>query len=208
MTAEIARSARETDKVGCPACALVAASSEKRCPHCRRRLHSRKVQSDSRTWAYLLTAIFLFFPANLLPITYTRYLIEPVRADTIISSIVFLWQHGSRLIACVIFTTSIVTPLCKIAVLLYLLTRQAPRKPPLLPTRLYRIIHFIGRWSMVDVFVVALLGALIHGRLAQIDPGMGIFAFAGVVIFTMAATQTFDIRILWDNYRHHARSDH
>jgi len=66
---------------------------------------------------------------------------------------------------------------------------------------LYRFIHFVGRWSMIDVFVVALLGALVHGRFAQINPAPGIFAFAAVVIFTMLATETYDIRLLWDNYR-------
>ncbi len=124
------------------------------------------------------------------------------------SLIVLLWQHGSPVIAYVIFTTSLLTPFGKIAILLYLLTNQNALRPPLLQTKLYKIIHFIGRWSMVDVFVVALLGALIHGKLAQINPGAGIFAFAGVVVFTMSATQAFDIRILWDNYRDHARTDH
>ena len=208
MTTEIVRSAREAGKINCLSCGLVVDGPKARCPHCHARLYSRKPRHNARAWAYLLTALLLFLPANLLPITYTSYLIEPVQSDTIMSSIVLLWQHGSPLIACVIFTTSLLTPFGKIAVLLYLLTNQNALQPPLLQTKLYKIIHFIGRWSMVDVFVVALLGALIHGKLAQINPGAGIFAFAGVVIFTMSATQAFDIRILWDNYRDHARTDH
>lgn len=172
-----------------------------RCPHCHAHLHGRKKNSISNTWAYLLTSVILFFPANLLPITYTTYLTQPTQADTIMSSIMLLWHHGSYGIAAVIFTASIFTPFFKIAVLIYLLTHQKPQHAPVLQTRLYRLIHFVGRWSMIDVFVVALLGALIHGRLAQINPGPGIFAFSAVVIFTMFATESFDIRFLWDNYR-------
>lgn len=185
----------------CLDCATVTTAPATRCPHCHGHLHRRKPASYSRTWAYLTTAIILFFPANLLPITNTTYLTQPPQADTIMSSIALLWHHGSYGIALVIFLASVFTPFFKIAVLLYLLSRQTPRRPPRLQTRLYRFIHFIGRWSMIDVFVVALLGALVHGRFAQINPAPGIFAFAAVVIFTMLATETYDIRLLWDNYR-------
>lgn len=186
--------------VHCLECGSVVENAPARCPHCHAHLHSRKPGSNYKTWMYLLTSIILFFPANLLPITRTDYLGQSVD-DTIASSIVLLWKHGSYAIAAIIFLASIFTPLFKIAVLFFLLAHPAPRKPPVLQTRLYRFIHFVGRWSMIDVFVVALLGALIHGRLAQISPGAGIFAFAGVVVFTMFATETFDIRRLWDNYR-------
>lgn len=198
--------ARDAQKINCLACGSVVSIQAQRCRHCNAHLHSRKPDSIRRTWAYLLTSIFLFFPANLLPITYTSYLSRPSQADTIFSSIVLLWHHGSYGIAIIIFTASIFTPFFKIAVLIYLLLHQHPQRPPKLQTKLYKFIHFIGRWSMIDVFVVALLGALIHGRLAQINPGIGIFAFTGVVVFTMIATETFDIRLLWDNYRHHART--
>lgn len=185
----------------CLECGSVVENAGTRCPHCHAHLHSRKPDSQYKTWMYLLTSIILFFPANLLPITSTNYLGQVQQDDTIASSIVLLWNHGSYPIATIIFLASIFTPLFKIAVLLYLLLNQYPHKPPYLQTRLYQFIHFVGRWSMIDVFVVALLGALIHGRLAQISPGVGIFAFAGVVVFTMFATETFDIRRLWDNYR-------
>lgn len=193
--------ARACHLIHCLSCGSVIGSGVQRCPHCHGHLHMRKTNSISNTWAYLLTSVILFFPANLLPITYTNYLTQPSQADTIMSSIVLLWHHGSYGIAAVIFTASIFTPFFKIAVLIYLLTHRNPRRAPILQTRLYRLIHFVGRWSMIDVFVVALLGALIHGRLAQINPGPGIFAFSAVVIFTMLATESFDIRLLWDNYR-------
>lgn len=199
--------AKKAECVNCLACGSVLPLSYTRCKHCNAHLHSRKPNSIRRTWIYLLTSILLFFPANLLPITHTTYLSRPSQADTIFSSIVLLWHHGSYGIAIIIFTASIFTPFFKIAVLTYLLLHQRPRKAPKLQTKLYQFIHFIGRWSMIDVFVVALLGALIHGRLAQINPGMGIFAFTGVVVFTMLATETFDIRLLWDNYRHDTRTN-
>ncbi|SUO97855.1 paraquat-inducible protein A [Suttonella ornithocola] len=198
--------AKEAHKKNCLACGSVISASAEYCSHCHAHLYSRKPQSISRTWAYLLTSMILFFPANLLPITYTSYLGSLPQADTIMSSIMLLWHHGSYGIAIIIFTASIFTPFLKIAILTYLLTHQHPQHPPKLQTKLYKFIHFIGRWSMIDVFVVALLGALIHGKLAQINPGMGIFAFTGVVIFTMFATETFDIRLLWDNYNDHART--
>ena len=187
----------------CLDCATVVRAPAHRCPHCHGHLHRRKPASYNRTWAYLATAIILFFPANLLPITNTTYLTQPPQADPIMSSIALLWHHGSYAIALVIFLASIFTPFFKIAVLLYLLAYKRTDKPPRLQTRLYKLIHFVGRWSMIDVFVVALLGALVHGRLAQINPAPGIFAFAAVVVFTMLATETFDMRLIWDNYREH-----
>ena len=165
----------------CLDCATVTTAPATRCPHCHGHLHRRKPASYSRTWAYLTTAIILFFPANLLPITNTTYLTQPPQADTIMSSIALLWHHGSYGIALVIFLASVFTPFFKIAVLLYLLSGQTPRRPPRPQTHL--------------------LGALVHGRFAQINPAPGIFAFAAVVIFTMLATETYDIRLLWDNYR-------
>lgn len=201
-------SAQETHKETCLSCLAVVEMPTERCPRCHAHLHSRKPDSLRKTWIYLLTAIFLYFPANFLPITYTSYLFNPLEPGTIMSSIQLLWNEGAYLIALVIFAASIFTPFFKIGVLIYLLTHTHPKRPPILATRLYRFIHFIGRWSMIDVFVVALLGALIHGRLAAILPGLGIFAFAGVVIFTMIATETFDIRLLWDNYRNYERTNH
>lgn len=192
-------SARKQGLVSCHACGSVSEPTP-RCGHCHAVLHSRIPQSIYYAWVYLITACILFFPANLLPITYTSYLGKTAQEDTILSSIIVLWQHQSYIIALIIFIASIVTPFFKIAVLFYLLTHLKPEKPPVWQTKMYRFIHFIGRWSMIDVFVVALLNALIQGNLAYIRAGMGIFSFTGVVIFTMLATERFDIRILWDNY--------
>lgn len=206
-TMKMNNTAQSQQLIHCLSCGNVAHATESFCPHCHARISSRKHNSKERTWAYLITAILLFFPANLLPISYTSYLLDAPRPDTILSSIILLWHHGSYLIAAIIFLASIMTPFAKIAVLLYLLSHDSPRRPPIIQTKLYRWIHFIGRWSMIDVFVVALLGALIHGRLAQITPAIGVFAFAGVVVFTMFATESFDIRLLWDHYRHYEHSN-
>ena len=199
-------SAKEQGLVNCLSCASVhnlgdIAANNYRCPHCNAGISLRKRGGEQLVWIYLITSIILLFPANLLAISYTSFLGSAPQGDTIISSVFFLWHHGSYLIAVIIFIASIFTPIFKVFVLIYLLTHRHPQRPPLFATSLYRFIHFIGRWSMIDVFVVALLGALIHGRLANISPGAGIFAFAGVVVFTMLATEAFDIRILWDNYR-------
>lgn len=200
------KTAKAAHKINCLACGTVTTAPASRCPHCNAHIHLRKPDTVQRTWAYLLTSIILFFPANLLPITYTSYLGSAPSGDTIMSSIVLLWHHGSYIVAAIIFTASIFTPFFKIVVLTYLLLHPIPAHPPKLQTKLYKFIHFIGRWSMIDVFVVALLGALIHGKLAEINPGAGIFAFAGVVISTMFATEAYDIRHLWDNYRRYART--
>lgn len=195
--------AKSVAVINCLHCGTVTDASASRCLRCNAPVHSRKTDASARTWLYLITTIILFFPANLLPITYTSYLGGNPSGDTIMSNIILLWHHGSYMVAAVIFAASIFTPFIKVAILLYLLTHQRPHKPPILQTKLYRFVHFIGRWSMIDVFVVALLGALIHGRLAMITPGAGIFAFAAVVVFSMLAAEAFDIRILWDNYREH-----
>lgn len=205
-------SAKELGYINCLACGTVYFDDKKsaievgnyHCPHCNNSISYRKNGGIQYVWIYILTSIILLFPANMLPISYTSYLGSAPKGDTIMSSVFLLWHHGSYLIAGVIFIASIFTPIFKIFVLIYLLTHRYPVKPPHIQTHLYHFIHFIGRWSMIDVFVVALLGALIHGRLAAINPGIGIFAFAGVVIFTMIATEYFDIRILWDNYRKYA----
>lgn len=197
---------KNLNKLTCLACGSVMDIDVKRCHHCNSPVSIRKRNSIEKSWIYLITSIILFFPANLLPITYTSYLGSNPVGDTIMSNIVLLWGHKSYFIALVIFLASIITPLFKIIVLLYLLLNLKPKQPPILQTKIYHFIHFIGRWSMIDVFVVALLGALINGKLASITAGVGIFAFTGVVIFTMIAAESFDIRFLWDNYRDYARS--
>ncbi len=171
------------------------------CLRCHARMSSRKPNSLARSWAFLIAAAILYFPANLLPMMRTETVLGE-RSDTILSGIVTLWRSGAPEIAIIVFVASIMVPILKILVLaLLLLTAQhgstwnrAQR------TKLYRAIEFIGYWSMLDVFVVALLVASVHFRnFAYVFPSSGIVAFAVVVVLTMLASKSFDPRLIWDD---------
>lgn len=196
--------ARTLGLLGCHVCGLVSkmpdGNEALRCPRCRSKLHSRTPNSLARTWALLLTAMMLYIPANLLPMMETTYLGETT-TDTIISGVLLFIEEGDWLVAGIIFSASIMIPILKMASLLYLLI--SVQKRCALRTRqralLYRATELVGRWSMVDVFVVGLLTALVHmGLISNIYPGFGIMAFAGVVILTMLAAMSFDSRLIWD----------
>ena len=177
-----------------------------RCVRCHTLLHLRKTASLERTLAFLIAASILYIPANLLPMTITESVLGN-QQDTILSGVIYFWQSGDYLVAIVIFMASIFIPMLKLVILALLLTAvhlQASRRIQLLPAHcaiLYRIVEFIGRWSMIDVFVVALLAALIQiHSLATILAGAGSVAFGAVVVLTMFASLSFDPRIIWDNY--------
>ncbi|VAW74648.1 Paraquat-inducible protein A [hydrothermal vent metagenome] len=196
--------ANQLGLASCHVCNLLQrlpANQMGRCPRCSSRVHLRKPASLSTCWALLLAAIVMYFPANLLPIMTVVYL-GSGQPDTIMSGVIRLLMHGDWLIALVIFVASVLVPLLKMIVLIYLLT-SVHRKSRLRRrerTRLYRITELVGRWSMVDVFVVALLAALVHlGVLADITPGPGARAFAVVVILTMLSAMSFDPRLIWDH---------
>lgn len=188
----------------CHACGLVsrlaAQAYESRCTRCDAALHVRKPNSISRTWALLIAAFVLYIPANLLPVTITRSIFG-VQSDTIMSGVAYFWNTGSYDLAIIIFTASIFVPLAKLLALslLTLLAQRRIRWEPLQCTRLYRMVEFIGKWSMLDVFVVALLSTLVDfSALAAISAGPGAVAFGAVVVITMFAAMTFDPRLLWE----------
>ena len=190
----------------CPECHLLtpekAEPTEPRCPRCGMHLAFRKPNSLARSWAYLIAAYALYLPANLLPIMVTRSLFE-VQRDTIMSGVVYLWTSGSWGIASVVFTASIAVPLLKMLSLTFLLVdlQWGGLSDPMPRIKLYRVLEFIGRWSMLDVFVVAILVALVQAQsLASIQPAPGILAFAAVVVLSMLATMAFDPRLIWDKY--------
>lgn len=171
------------------------------CVRCGSRIHSRKPGSLQRTWALLITGLLLYLPANIYPIMFTESFGRPDE-NTIIQGIVVLWAHQSYLVASVVFAASVVVPILKFVVIGYLLfsvqrrTSLARREK----VRLYHITEFIGPWSMVDVFVVALLVALIQmGGIATVRPGVAAIAFASMVAVTMLSAMAFDPRLLWDN---------
>lgn len=172
-----------------------------RCRRCGARLHGRRPNSIARTWALLLSAALLYIPANLLPIMSVHMLGRGSPA-TIMGGVIELIQAGMLPIALVVFVASILVPSFKllgIALLLYSVQRHqvmSPRQRILM----YRFIEWIGRWSMLDIFVIAILVALVSfGNLASIEAGAGALAFAAVVILTMLAAITFDPRLIWDN---------
>ena len=178
-----------------------------RCPRCGAALHFRKPHSLSRTWAFLVAAVILYIPANVLPVMHTEWLTGS-QDDTILSGVVYLWTSGSWPLALVVFIASISVPLLKIAALAYLAASVQTRSAwlPRQRARLYRIVELIGRWSMLDIFVTAILVALVHAKaLAKIDAGPGALAFGAVVVLTMLAAMSFDPRLIWDAQRHGSR---
>ncbi|NMX63405.1 paraquat-inducible membrane protein A [Pseudomonas sp. WS 5059] len=176
-------------------------TDEQTCTRCGALVHARRPNSLMRTWALLITAAILYIPANLLPIMTINSLGQGA-PSTIMAGVIELVQHGMFPIAAVVFIASILVPTFKlvgIALLLFSVQRHQP-----LSARqriiMYRFIEFIGRWSMLDIFVIAILVAVVNfGRLASIEANLGAVAFASVVILTMFAAVTFDPRLIWDN---------
>ena len=176
-------------------------TDEQTCTRCGARVHARRPDSLMRTWALLLTSAILYIPANLLPIMTVNSLGQG-SPSTIMAGVIELVQHGMIPIAAVVFVASILVPTFKlvgIALLLFSVQRHQP-----LSARqriiMYRFIEFIGRWSMLDIFVIAILVAVVNfGRIASIEANLGAVAFASVVVLTMLAAVTFDPRLIWDN---------
>ncbi|ONN50761.1 paraquat-inducible protein A [Acinetobacter genomosp. 33YU] len=187
---------------------VVAAKKNKvlRCVRCHSVLHERKQGSLNRTFALVVAATILYIPANVLPMTITDSLLGSQK-DTIMSGVIYFWQNGDYLVSVVIFMASIFIPMLKLFILYFLLlvvyiqSSAAWKFSPEQCIKLYRIVEFVGRWSMIDVFVVALLTALIQIQsLATILAGPGSIAFGAVVVLTMFASLSFDPRIIWDNF--------
>lgn len=170
------------------------------CPRCGARLHPRKPNSIARTWALVIAAFIFYIPANVLPITRVISF-GKAQSDTIMSGVIYFVKSGSWPIALVIFVASIFVPLLKLFLLTYLLisVQLKSRWRPKDRTRLFRITEAVGRWSMVDIYVVTILVALVKlGSLATIEAGPGAVFFAGVVVITMFAAMSFDPRLIWD----------
>lgn len=187
----------------CRTCGLLnrpGASGAWHCARCAAALHWRKPDSIARTWAFLIAAAVLYIPANLLPIINSGSLFSS-RSDTILGGVVYLWTSGSEVLAAIVFVASIVVPGTKVAALALLLvsSQRGSTWRPAERTRLYRLAAYIGRWSMVDIYVGALSVALVQLRpFASIEPGPGAIFFGAVVILTMLASESFDPRLIWD----------
>ncbi|MDG1944018.1 MAG: paraquat-inducible protein A [Halioglobus sp.] len=185
----------------CHFCFKLAPADVHRCPRCHAVMHLRKNDSMQRTLALLITAALLYIPANLYPIMYTDQL-GTTEASTIVGGVILLINLGSAPVALVIFVFSVMVPSGKLLALFYLVW-TVERHSTLNPRQrsvMYRMTEFIGKWSMVDVFVVSILVALIHlTGILVIRPGIAAICFAGVVIITMIAAESFDSRLIWDN---------
>ena len=188
----------------CQACGLLnrpaGEAGSWHCARCAAAVHWRKPGSIARAWAYLLAATILYVPANLLPVLRTGSLFES-QDNTILGGVIYFWQTGSWALAIIVFVASIVVPATKIAVLSLLLVTAGRRSTwrPFDRTRLYRLTSYIGRWSMVDIYIGAVSVALVQLKpFASIDPGPGAIFFGAVVILTMLASESFDPRLIWD----------
>ncbi len=191
---------------GCAVCGLINRLDDAEPPTCRRcgeHLHARHPQSLQRTYALLATATVLYIPANVYPIM-TTTVFGASEPSTIIGGVLSFAYHGDLPIALIIFTASVLVPVSKILALGWLCMNAQRRVPRdrVISARLYRMVEFIGRWSMVDVFVVAILAALLQaGAVLSIAPGVAALAFASVVVVSMFAAMSFDPRLLWDASR-------
>jgi paraquat-inducible protein A len=186
---------------GCHVCTELADASKEICSTCGAHLHLRIKNSVQKTWALLITAVFLYLPANMLPIMRTNFFGEET-TNTILGGVLVLWEHGSYPIALIIFIASVMVPVGKIIALGWLCysVQTQSQKSYQQKTQLFRVTELVGRWSMVDVFVVAILVALIKlGNIMSIYPGWGALAFAGMVIVTVMAALSFDPRLIWDS---------
>ena len=198
--------AKTASLVSCTVCHLLvrkqtgSADSLEQCPRCGAALHSRKRNSIARTLALILAAFLFYIPANLIPITKITSL-GVVQTDTIMSGVIYFIATGMWPIALIIFVASIFVPLLKLFILTFLVIsiQRGSNWRPKDRTRLYRLTEAIGRWSMVDIFAVTILVALVHlGSIANIEAQKGVLFFAAVVVITMFAAMSFDPRLIWD----------
>jgi paraquat-inducible protein A len=198
-------SARRAGLVGCHACGLVQTGHQAevtaRCSRCASVLHQRRPDSLTRTVSLLLAAAIAYIPANLLPIMHASSL-GRTEDDTILGGVAYFRTSGDWPLAVVVFVASVLVPVLKLLVLtlLALAAHRGSRWRARERARLYRIVERIGRWSMLDVFVVALTVALVHfGSFAGVTAGPAALAFAAVVVLTMLASHQFDPRLIWDH---------
>ncbi len=193
------RSAARGPLLGCHTCGHVSDATDN-CPRCGAHLHRRRPASASRTWALLCAAAVLYLPANILPVM-TYVSLGKGQPNTILSGVVELAKSGMWPLALLVFFASITVPVLKLVGLSFLLitTRRRSARGLKRRTAIYRVIDSIGRWSMIDVFMISILTALVRmDKLASVFPGAGVIAFCSVVILTMFAAMAFDPRIMWD----------
>jgi len=199
-TQEITLTARDMGVVACRRCAKAWPLGTARCGRCGHKLISRDPLSLQRVWAFWLVGFACYIPANILPMLKTRTLFQ-VEDSTIIGGAVELAHYGNWGVAFIILFASVVIPLGKFWAVTFL--ALSVRQDRVISTKvrlvMYEVVEYIGRWSMIDIFVVAILSSLVQlNTLASIDPGPAALFFALSVIFTMLSAQAFDSRMIWD----------
>lgn len=196
--------------VSCEGCrrlyrvAPISAGTQARCTLCGCALHARKPDSLRRTWALLIAALILYVPANAYPVM-TIIFSGKGAPSTILGGVIELFDAGGWPIALLILFASVAVPLAKMVGLAFLALSVERRSQwnPRKRTRMYKIIAVIGRWSMIDMFMVSILVAIVHlGAIATVEPGLGAMAFAAVVVLTIFAAESFDPRLVWDSMEH------
>ena len=199
-----ALTAAQARLVSCETCGLLSRPASMGepgyCPRCGAELEWRRHNSLQRTWALVIAAAICYIPANVLPVLSTTTL-GTAEADTIMGGVVFLYLSGSWPLALIVLIASVMVPLGKLVALVYLLitVQRGSMTNYHERTRLYRLVEFIGRWSMLDVFVDTFTVALIQLQpLMSVAPGPGVLFFAAVVVLTMIAAESFDPRLIWD----------
>ena len=213
MTETVLTAAR-AGLISCETCGLLSrptsAAEPGYCPRCGAELEWRRHQSIQYTWALVLAAAICYIPANVLPVLSTTTL-GSSDSDTIMGGVVFLFTSGSWPLALIVLIASVMVPLGKLVALTYLLVtvQRGSITSNHERTRLYRMVEFIGRWSMLDVFVDTFTVALVQLQpLMSVAPGPGVLFFAAVVVLTMIAAESFDPRLIWDTgasrEEHHA----
>ncbi len=200
-----ARTAAEAGLVLCEVCGLLGRPADPEepghCPRCDGELSFRRPNSIQRTWALIVAAAVCYLPANILPVMTTQAL-GSVDEETIIGGVMLLYTTGSWPLALIVLIASVMIPLAKLIALSYLLitVQRGSIRNNLERTRLYRLVEFVGRWSMLDVFVDTFTVALIQLQpLMAVLPGPGVLFFASVVVLTMLAAETFDPRLIWNS---------
>lgn len=191
----------------CHCCTAVLPLQQAHCSRCHTKVTPRQPASLQKTMALLLTACVLYIPANLLPIMRTVSFGD-ITDSTIIGGFMMMWQDGEYPVAIIIFLASVVIPIIKMLVMFWLcyLASTVRKTNSQHSGTIYRLVDWVGRWSMVDVLVVAFMAAIVRfGLLASVYPGIGAVLFAAVVITTMLAAVSFDPRLLWD--QQHSEQD-
>jgi paraquat-inducible protein A len=203
--ASTALTAAEAGLVSCEICELLSRPASLAepgyCPRCGVEITWRRHHSIQYTWALVIAAAICYIPANALPVLSTTTL-GSTESDTIMGGVVFLYTSGSWPLALIVLIASVMVPLGKLVALAYLLitVQRGSIRGNYERTRLYRMVEFIGRWSMLDVFVDTFTVALVQlSPLMTVEPGAGVLFFAAVVVLTMIAAESFDPRLIWDS---------